>query len=87
MTTTSPRRSTFNDYNGPMPKEMITSHILAKDIINRHNDPCPILDNASILLHEEFVKNLGDAQAILERAKVVDEADRAPGTYARNAGP
>jgi hypothetical protein len=79
-------RNSSSEYDGPMPKEMIANHILAREIINRHNDACPIFDDRSILVLREFVQDPTKAQAILERLKLNDTAEQEPGTQANLSG-
>src|SRR5690242_6046829 len=67
MAAVVPQRNTSNDYHGTTPKEMIADHTLAEEIIKRHNDPCPIFDDPSILLLREFVQDPSKARALLQR--------------------
>lgn len=69
-----------------MPKEMIVTHTLAKEIINRHNDPCPIFDDRSILNLREFVKDPSNAPALLVRLQLKDEDGQDYGSKANAAG-
>lgn len=80
------QRNTSNVYTGPMPKEMIANHTLAKEIINRHNDPCPILDDDEIKLLQKFVTDPSAAKAILKERGLEDEADGEPGAKVKESG-
>ncbi|KAI8173837.1 hypothetical protein K4K54_009670 [Colletotrichum sp. SAR 10_86] len=53
-------------YTGPFPRHMIDTHTLAQEIINRNNDPCPILDEDELALLSQFVADPAQAGAILE---------------------
>ncbi|KAK6080531.1 hypothetical protein SCUP234_05077 [Seiridium cupressi] len=81
-----PKRNTTNEYHGPSPKEMIANHTLAKEIIDRHNDPCPIFDDPSILLLREFVQDPPNARTILAKRDLLDGEAEKPGTKANSAG-
>ncbi|KAF6834320.1 hypothetical protein CMUS01_06209 [Colletotrichum musicola] len=62
-------------YTGPSPRHMIDTHTLAQEIINRNNDPCPILDEDELKLLSEFVANPSRASSILEaRGQAADPA-------------
>ncbi|KAI0129913.1 hypothetical protein BJ170DRAFT_618065 [Xylariales sp. AK1849] len=87
MASTAPkRRDTSTDYNGPMPPEMIANHTLAKEIIDRHNDPCPIFDDRSIKLLREFDQDPTSAQDIVRRLQLEVSAGQSRGTTAKDAG-
>ncbi|KAL2878566.1 hypothetical protein SGCOL_006036 [Colletotrichum sp. CLE4] len=60
-------------YTGPSPREMIESHTLAQEIINRNNDACPILDSDELSLLSDFVKDPSQARALLETRGLTDE--------------
>ncbi|KAJ0309266.1 hypothetical protein COL5a_012180 [Colletotrichum fioriniae] len=60
-------------YTGPSPREMIESHTLAQEIINRNNDACPILDSDELSLLFDFVKDPSQARAILETRGLADD--------------
>ncbi|KAL0930854.1 uncharacterized protein CTRU02_213589 [Colletotrichum truncatum] len=53
-------------YTGPSPRHMIDTHTLAQEIINRNNDPCPILDEDELALLSQFVANPSQAGALLD---------------------
>ncbi|KAE9576734.1 hypothetical protein CGCF415_v008020 [Colletotrichum fructicola] len=53
-------------YTGPSPRHMIDTHTLAQEIINRDNDPCPILDEDELALLSQFVADPSKAGALLE---------------------
>ncbi|KAF9875579.1 hypothetical protein CkaCkLH20_06960 [Colletotrichum karsti] len=53
-------------YTGPSPRHMIDTHTLAQEIINRNNDPCPILDENELSLLSQFVADPSQARALLE---------------------
>ncbi|KAK1761519.1 hypothetical protein QBC47DRAFT_409529 [Echria macrotheca] len=56
------QRNTSSEYTGPSVPEMLKTHTLAKEIIARHNDPCPILDDQEILKLRGFVQDPVSAQ-------------------------
>ncbi|KAK1731281.1 uncharacterized protein BDZ83DRAFT_746681 [Colletotrichum acutatum] len=60
-------------YTGPSPREMIESHTLAQEIINRNNDACPILDSDELSLLFDFVKDPSQARSLLETRGLADE--------------
>lgn len=68
-----PNRNTSDDYTGPSVKEMLATHTLAKEIIARHNDPCPIFDDENIAFLGEFVADPTAAQSLLEARGLTDE--------------
>ncbi|KAJ0161874.1 hypothetical protein CTA2_5457 [Colletotrichum tanaceti] len=45
---------------------MIASHTLAREIIDRSNDPCPILDSDELALLSQFVAEPSRGGALLE---------------------
>jgi hypothetical protein len=59
-------RNTSNVYTGPSVGVMISNHTLAKEIIARHNDPCPILDDDELALLQQFVASPAEAGSILQ---------------------
>ncbi|KAK2761956.1 hypothetical protein CKAH01_05186 [Colletotrichum kahawae] len=60
-------------YTGPSPRHMIDTHTLAQEIINRNNDPCPILDEDELTLLSQFVANPSQAGALLEARGLAEE--------------
>ncbi|KAK1509825.1 uncharacterized protein CLUP02_03353 [Colletotrichum lupini] len=60
-------------YTGPSPREMIESHTLAQEIINRNNDACPILDSDELSLLSDFVQDPSRARFLLETRGLADE--------------
>ncbi|KXH41267.1 hypothetical protein CNYM01_04626 [Colletotrichum nymphaeae SA-01] len=60
-------------YTGPSPREMMESHTLAQEIINRNNDACPILDSDELSLLSDFVKDPSQARSLLETRGLADE--------------
>ncbi|KAI8217907.1 hypothetical protein K4K53_008999 [Colletotrichum sp. SAR 10_77] len=60
-------------YTGPSPRHMIDTHTLAKEIINRNNDLCPILDEEELALLCQFVADPSQAGALLEARGLAEE--------------
>ncbi|KAK6207532.1 hypothetical protein QIS74_12613 [Colletotrichum tabaci] len=60
-------------YTGPSPREMIASHTLAREIIDRNNDPCPILDSEELALLSQFVAEPSRGAALLEARGLAGE--------------
>jgi len=56
------QRNTSTQYTGPSVREMVTTHTLAKEIMARHDDPCPILDDQEIRKLRGFVQDPAAAQ-------------------------
>jgi hypothetical protein len=52
-----PQRNTSDVWTGPSTREMIDTHTLAREVINRHNDPCPVFDDFEILKLRRFVQD------------------------------
>ncbi|KAH8658218.1 hypothetical protein BX600DRAFT_63987 [Xylariales sp. PMI_506] len=69
------QRNTSDVYTGPRPREMIANHTLAKEIIERHNDPCPILDDHEIAFLGEFVADPSQRTEILEKRGLLASDD------------
>lgn len=65
MSAKYPNRNTSDVYTGPSVKEMLANHTLAKEIIARHNDPCPILDDNELELLEQFTAKPTEAPVLL----------------------
>lgn len=61
------QRNTSNAYTGPSVREMVATHTLAKEIIARHNDPCPIFDDQEILRVRRFVQDPSKAPEFLRQ--------------------
>jgi len=61
------QRNTSTEYTGPSVSEMIKTHTLAKEIMARHGDPCPILDDQEILKLRGFVQDPATAAAQTEQ--------------------
>ncbi|TDZ49915.1 hypothetical protein CTRI78_v007741 [Colletotrichum trifolii] len=53
-------------YTGPSPRHMIDTHTLAREIINRHGDPCPILDADELHLLSNFVADPSGGNELLK---------------------
>ncbi|WYZ40219.1 hypothetical protein EsH8_IV_000560 [Colletotrichum jinshuiense] len=64
-------------YTGPSPRQMIDTHTLAREIISRNNDPCPILDADELALLSQFVADPSQARALLEARGLADEPTKA----------
>ena len=54
------QRNTSTEYTGPSVNEMVRNHTLAKEIIARHDDPCPILDDPGIAQLRNWVRDPTD---------------------------
>ena len=63
------QRNTSSEYTGPSVPEMIKTHTLAKEIMARHGDPCPILDDQEILKLRGFVRDPAAAVAQTEQTE------------------
>ncbi len=79
-------RNTSNEWTGPSVREMVASHTLAKEIIARHNDPCPVFDDSSILELRQFVDDPSRAQELLRGMAVLDPPGVEPGETASSKG-
>ncbi|KAI8300321.1 hypothetical protein K4K61_009839 [Colletotrichum sp. SAR11_59] len=60
-------------YTGPSPRHMIDTHTLAQEIINRNNDPCPILDEDELALLSQFVADPSKAGALLKARGLAED--------------
>jgi hypothetical protein len=78
MSSKYPNRNTSDIYTGPSVPEMVASHTLAKEIITRHNDECPILDDNEIALLQQFIVHPDQAQSILAARGLADEPGDEP---------
>ncbi|KAK3352447.1 hypothetical protein B0T25DRAFT_542018 [Lasiosphaeria hispida] len=67
-----PQRNTSNTYTGPSVREMISSHTLAREVIARHDDACPIFDDDSILDLRRFARDPAQARDILRERGLLD---------------
>ena len=61
-------------YTGPSVPHMLATHTLAREIINRHDDPCPIFDGKTLLFLQSYVTDATPirAQKILEERGMID---------------
>jgi hypothetical protein len=73
-------------WTGPSTKEMIATHTLAKEIIARHNDPCPVFDYSEILRLRRFVQDPSHAGSLLKEFGLQDAEGDKPGTAAQTKG-
>jgi hypothetical protein len=80
------QRNTKNIWSGPSTKEMIATHTLAKEIIARHNDPCPVFDDSEILKLRRFVQDPSQAGNLLQEFGLQDAEGNEVGTAARTKG-
>lgn len=62
-------------YSGPPVREMLATHTLAREIINRHDDPCPILDGSELELLKDYVMDTSPvhAQNLLQQRQMTDD--------------
>jgi hypothetical protein len=78
--------NTSAKWTGPSVKEMVAGHTLAKEIISRHNDPCPVFDASELAILRRFVADPTQAAAILREAGMADAEGEALGTAAMRKG-
>ena len=79
-------RNTSNEWTGPSVREMVASHTLAKEIIERHNDPCPVLDDSCIHELRQFVNDPSRAQELLRELDFLDSPGVKPGETVSSKG-
>lgn len=70
-------------WTGPSPRDMITSHTLAEEIINRHDDACPVLGPSELVLLQRFVNNPATRNEILRDCNMEDDEGDHPGMKAQ----
>ncbi|KAH7018609.1 uncharacterized protein B0I36DRAFT_336271 [Microdochium trichocladiopsis] len=63
-------------YTGPSVGTMLQNHTLAREIIARNNDPCPILDNDELKLLGAFVANPAIAQTTAKDIRSINIRDK-----------
>jgi len=74
------QRNTSDDWTGPTVRQMVDTHTLAKEVIDRHNDPCPVFDDKAILQLRRFVQDPAQVE------KLIQELDSADGGAWRSGG-
>ncbi len=79
-------RNTSTTYTGPSVHEMRTAHIFAREIMARHDDACPIFDDARILELRRFVRDPGAAREQLRDLGLADAEGQPAGAAARSRG-
>lgn len=66
-------------WTGPAAKDMLATHTLAQEIINRHDDPCPVLGGSELELLRDYVMDASPAHALellKDRGMIDEEGDR-----------
>jgi hypothetical protein len=86
MSSKYPSRNTSNVYTGPSVPEMLANHTLAQEIIARHNDPCPILDDDELSLLQQFIAKPSEARSILANRAVADDSGDSSSDNTKNSG-
>ena len=80
------QRNSSTKYDGPSAREMIDTHTLAKEVIARHNEACPIFDDYCILELRRFVQDPDSAQDFLRERDMIDEDGAKLGSAASAKG-
>ncbi|OLN81628.1 hypothetical protein CCHL11_05573 [Colletotrichum chlorophyti] len=63
-------------YTGPSARDMISTHTLAQEIINRNEDPAPVLDADELSLLSQFVADPTQGRALLEARGLADDVTK-----------
>lgn len=59
-------------WDGPSAKDMIASHTLAQEIIQRHGGPYPVFDDECIEELRRFISDPSRAQHLLREMGIID---------------
>ncbi|KAK0715357.1 hypothetical protein B0H67DRAFT_487426 [Lasiosphaeris hirsuta] len=81
-----PQRNTSNNYTGPSVRSMTSTHTLAREVIARHDDECPIFDDESILDLRRFAQYPAQARDILRERGMLDSEGEELGAGAKAHG-
>jgi len=66
------QRNTSNEWTGPSAREMVDTHTLAKEVISRHNDACPVFDDKEIVRLRRFVQDPTQSKQLLQELDLAD---------------
>ena len=80
------QQETSTKWNGPSARDMIASHTLAKEIIERHGSDCPVFDDGRIMELRKFIDDPSKARDILQDMGLTDSDGQQPGDMAASKG-
>ncbi len=76
------QQNTSGKWQGPSVQEMVATHTLAKEIMDRHKQAYPVFDDERILELRGFVQDPTSAKAFLRDHDMEDQSENTPGAVA-----